>query len=48
LTGYSTSLWCAAVIRLGPTRPLFRYLDKQPLAADLVQLQAQVDTFDHI
>jgi putative transposase len=27
---------------------LFRYLDKQPLAADLVQLQAQVDTFDHI
>jgi transposase InsO family protein len=27
---------------------LFRYLDKQPLAADLAQLQAQVDTFDHI
>ena len=27
---------------------LFRYLDKQPLATDLAQLQAQVDTFDHI
>lgn len=27
---------------------LFRYLDKQPLAADLAQLQAQVDAFDHI
>jgi transposase InsO family protein len=27
---------------------LFRYLDKQPLAADLTQLQAQIDTFDHI
>ena len=27
---------------------LFRYLDKQPLAADLIQLQAQVDTFDVI
>jgi transposase InsO family protein len=27
---------------------LFRYLDKQPLAADLTQLQAQVDAFDHI
>lgn len=27
---------------------LFRYLDKQPLAATLDELQAQVDTFDHI
>ncbi len=27
---------------------LFRYLDKQPLAADLAQLQTQVDAFDHI
>ncbi|MFG1820844.1 integrase core domain-containing protein [Kribbella sp. NPDC049174] len=27
---------------------LFRYLDKQPLAADLAQLQAQVDAFDDI
>ncbi len=27
---------------------LFRYLDKQPLANDLAELQAQVDTFDHI
>ena len=27
---------------------LFRYLDKQPLAETLAQLQAQVDTFDHI
>jgi len=27
---------------------LFRYLDKQPLATDLAQLQAQVDAFDHI
>ena len=27
---------------------LFRYLDKQPLAATLTQLQAQVDAFDHI
>ncbi|MBP2355692.1 transposase-like protein [Kribbella aluminosa] len=27
---------------------LFRYLDKQPLAADLDQLQTQVDAFDHI
>jgi putative transposase len=27
---------------------LFRYLDKQPLASDLAQLQTQVDTFDHI
>lgn len=27
---------------------LFRYLDKQPLAADLTELQAQVDAFDHI
>jgi putative transposase len=27
---------------------LFRYLDKQPLAATLAQLQAQVDAFDHI
>jgi len=27
---------------------LFRYLDKQPLAATLAELQAQVDTFDHI
>ncbi|WP_433017680.1 integrase core domain-containing protein [Kribbella sp. CA-294648] len=27
---------------------LFRYLDKQPLATDLAQLQTQVDTFDHI
>lgn len=27
---------------------LFRYLDKQPLAESLGELQAQVDTFDHI
>jgi transposase InsO family protein len=27
---------------------LFRYLDKQPLAESLAELQAQVDTFDHI
>jgi transposase InsO family protein len=27
---------------------LFRYLDKQPLAETLSQLQAQVDAFDHI
>ena len=27
---------------------LFRYLDKQPLASTLAQLQAQVDAFDHI
>lgn len=27
---------------------LFRYLDKQPLADDLAELQAQVDAFDHI
>ncbi|HET6738296.1 MAG TPA: IS481 family transposase [Kribbella sp.] len=27
---------------------LFRYLDKQPLAVDLAQLQAQVDAFDHL
>lgn len=27
---------------------LFRYLDKQPLAATLSELQAQVDAFDHI
>ncbi|NYI75680.1 transposase InsO family protein [Nocardioides panzhihuensis] len=27
---------------------LFRYLDKQPLAASLAELQAQVDTFDQI
>lgn len=27
---------------------LFRYLDKQPLAGSLAELQAQVDTFDHI
>lgn len=27
---------------------LFRYLDKQPLAATLVELQAQVDAFDRI
>src|SRR6476469_5103941 len=27
---------------------LFRYLDKQPLADTLAQLQAQVDAFDHI
>ena len=27
---------------------LFRYLDKQPLAADLAELQAQVDAFDHV
>lgn len=27
---------------------LFRYLDKQPLAETLNELQAQVDTFDHI
>lgn len=27
---------------------LFRYLDKQPLATTLAELQAQVDAFDHI
>lgn len=27
---------------------LFRYLDKQPLASSLAELQAQVDGFDHI
>ena len=27
---------------------LFRYLDKQPLADNLAELQAQVDAFDHI
>ena len=27
---------------------LFRYLDKQPLASSLTELQAQVDAFDHI
>ena len=27
---------------------LFRYLDKQPLAESLVELQAQVDAFDHV
>ncbi len=27
---------------------LFRYLDKQPIAETLAELQAQVDTFDHI
>jgi putative transposase len=27
---------------------LFRYLDKQPLASTLTELQAQVDAFDHI
>lgn len=27
---------------------LFRYLDKQPIAQSLAELQAQVDTFDHI
>ena len=27
---------------------LFRYLDKQPLAQSLAELQAQVDAFDHI
>jgi len=27
---------------------LFRYLDKQPVASDLAELQAQVDAFDHI
>lgn len=27
---------------------LFRYLDKQPLAATLAELQTQVDAFDHI
>lgn len=27
---------------------LFRYLDKQPLAASLAELQAQVDAFDHL
>lgn len=29
-------------------RTLFRYLDKQPLAESLTELQDQVDTFDHI
>ncbi|TCO15749.1 integrase-like protein [Kribbella steppae] len=27
---------------------LFRYLDKRPLAADLTELQTQIDAFDHI
>ena len=27
---------------------LFRYLDKQPLASSLAELQTQVDAFDHI
>lgn len=27
---------------------LFRYLDKQPLADSLIELQAQVDAFDHV
>jgi putative transposase len=27
---------------------LFRYLDKQPIAESLAELQAQVDAFDHI
>ncbi|TPG37034.1 integrase core domain-containing protein [Mycolicibacterium hodleri] len=27
---------------------LFRYLDKQPLAGSLAELQAQVDAFDHV
>ena len=27
---------------------LFRYLDKQPIAESLVELQTQVDAFDHI
>lgn len=27
---------------------LFRYLDKQPLASSLAELQARVDAFDHI
>ncbi|MBC3191122.1 transposase family protein [Pseudonocardia sp. C8] len=27
---------------------LFRYLDKQPLAATLAELQAQIDAFDHL
>ena len=27
---------------------LFRYLDKQPLAATLAELQSQVDAFDHV
>jgi putative transposase len=27
---------------------LFRYLDKQPLASSLAELQAQVDAFDHL
>jgi len=27
---------------------LFRYLDKQPLASSLAELQAQVDAFDHV
>jgi len=27
---------------------LFRYLDKQPLAGSLAELQAQVDAFDHL
>jgi transposase InsO family protein len=29
-------------------RTLSRYLDRQPLAACLAQLQSQVDAFDHI
>ena len=31
-----------------PTQTLFRYLDKQPLADTLDELQAQVDAFDHL
>jgi hypothetical protein len=29
-------------------RTLFRYLDKQPIAQSLAELQTQVDAFDHI
>jgi putative transposase len=29
-------------------QPLFRYLDKQPIAESLAELQAQVDVFDHL
>ncbi|MCR8895726.1 hypothetical protein NWF34_02030 [Gordonia sp. GONU] len=30
------------------SQTLFRYLDKQPLADTLSELQAQVDAFDHL
>lgn len=59
LVTYVTSLGVAAITGrpYKPTtqgknerlhRTLFRYLDKQPLAATIAELQTQVDAFDHI